>query len=178
MKKLISLVALYTLFLSCTSAPQEVVDTMELPPTTEYLTEQDLSTLYTCKEYEAPTDTDIVEISYSDAQLLMRISVCEDCTDAYSQAYVMSVILNRVESENFPNTIREVIYEDNQFSPVDDGRFDTAEPDVNSHLALAMIESGEVSTDYLYFEALSVEDSWQSKHRQVAKEYGGTRYYR
>lgn len=172
MKKLIRIVAIAFMCadMAITNEPQEVVDTIELPQeeiTTEYLTEQDFSLLYTCKEYEPPTNTNIVEVSEYEAQLLMKIAHAEDATDAKSQAYIMSVIINRVNSEDFPDTVEEVINQTGQFSPVDDGRFQSSEPDINSHEALFLIESGQIKTDYLYFEALTLKDSWQSDRKSV-----------
>lgn len=37
--------------------------------------------------------------------------------------YVVDVVLNRVDSKKFPNTIKGVIYQKNQFSPIKDGGF-------------------------------------------------------
>ena len=57
-------------------------------------------------------------------------------------------------------------------------RYINAVPDVNSHLALALIEGREIKTDFLFYEALWVKDSWASKHRGKAVEYGGSRFYK
>ena len=40
---------------------------------------------------------------------------------------VISTILNRVDSEYFPNTIKEVIYQPNQFTSMWNGRADRVE---------------------------------------------------
>lgn len=154
---------------------EEAIDTI-VPELPEYLSEDDFSLLYSYKEEKA-NDT-CLEISYSDAQILMKIAAAEDNTDATSQAYIMSVVLNRVQSPDFPNTVRGVVEQTGQFSPVGDGRFAKSTPDANSHIALAMVESGEITTEFLYFEAASLKGSWQSKHRGGAYEYGGTRFYR
>ena len=123
-----------------------------------------------------------IDISYEDAQILMKIAVLEDHTDEVSQAYIMSLILNRVNSPNFPNTIREVVEQKleqkYQFLSLNDKRYINAEPDVNSHLALALIESGQIKTDYLFYEALYVKNSWASRNREKVCEYGGSRFYK
>lgn len=41
-----------------------------------------------------------------------------------SKAMVCDVIINRVKSEDFPNTIKDVIYENGQFEVVSNGRID------------------------------------------------------
>lgn len=150
--------------------PEEVVKE------THIITDNELSRLYTCRE-EPINDTCLV-ISVEDAQLLMKIAVLEDHTDALSQAYIMSLVLNRLNSPDFPDTITEVLEQEGQFLKLTDKRFIDAEPDINSHLALAMVESGVVKTDFLYYEALWVKDSWASTHREVETEYGGSRFYK
>lgn len=119
-----------------------------------------------------------IDLSYEDAQILMKIAVLEDHTDEVSQAYIMTLILNRLNSDDFPGTIREVIEQEGQFLMLDDPRYLNAEPDNNSHLALALVESGQIKTDYLFYEALYIKDSWASRNREKACEYGGSRFYR
>lgn len=143
-----------------------IVDTKPV----EYLTDYELSKLYSYKEEE--TNDTCVVLSVEDAELLMRIAKAEDGTSAESQAYIMSVILNRVNSPDFPDTVKEVIEQEGQFNAT----YKT--PDVNSHLALAMVESGEIKTDALYFEATWLKGSWQSKHKQYICTVGETKFYR
>lgn len=139
-----------------------------------YLNDSDFSRLYTLRS-DVKNDT-CLDLSQEDAMRLMEVAVLEDCTDAKSQSFIMSVILNRVASPDFPNTIKEVIEQEGQFSTVDD--YKSAVPDTNSHEALYLIESGQIQTDFLYFEATWITDSWQSKHRELAETYGGTRFYK
>lgn len=141
-----------------------------------YLTQKELSLLYTCKD-EPINDTCMV-IDQEDAEMLMKIAVAEDHTDETSQAYVMSIILNRVDSPDFPDTVAEVIEQPGQFMKLTDKRYLNAEPDVNSHLALALIEGKRIETNFLYYEAKWVKNSWAARHREVALEYGGSRFYK
>ena len=143
---------------------------------TRILTDEDLGRLYNCKE-DTGTDTTI-ELTIEDAQALMRIAVVEDFTSVESQANVMAVVLNRVNDPKFPNTIQGVIEQPGQFSTVSNGAYYNAEPDINSHLALAMIEKGEVETDALYFESAKAKGTWQSENLVYISTVGGTRYYR
>lgn len=141
-----------------------------------YITEKQLEKLYSCKPAYY-NDTCLV-LSVEDAEILMKVAVLEDHTDETAQAYVMSIILNRVDSPDFPNTVREVVEQEGQFLKLSDKRYVNAKPDVNSHLALAKIESREIQTDFLFYEALWVENSWASRHREVSLEYGGSRFYK
>lgn len=143
-----------------------------------YLTDKDFEKLYTCKADVRCESKEIVSLTQADAWKFMKLSKCEDDSDAITQAYIMSVLYNRLKSKGFPNTVDELLAQDGQFSCVKDGRFDKAEPDINSHIALYLLESGQVKTDFLYFEAESLEDSWQSKHREFACVSGKTRFYR
>lgn len=138
------------------------------------LTDSELSQLYSLNPQ--PINDACLSLTVEDAQALMKIAVVEDNTDAMSQAKIMSVILNRLKDPNFPNTIVEIIEQEGQFSTKN--AYKSAIPDTNSHEALYLIESGQIQTDYLYFEATWVTDSWQSKNRELAEIYDGTRYYR
>lgn len=158
--------------------PTEIIEhekIMEEKPV-HILTDKELSKLYSCKE-DPNTDTCLV-VSVEDAEILMKIAVLEDHTDEISQAYVMSIIMNRVNSPDYPNTIRQVVEQDGQFLKLTDERYMNAVPDVNSHLALAMIEGRQVETDFFFYEAKWVKNSWASRHREVALEYGGSRFYK
>ena len=94
-----------------------------------------------------------IEIEYTDAQLLLKVAQAEAGNQGYYGMWmVMSVVLNRVESEEFPNTIEEVIYQPNQFATA--GYLDKIEPSSDSHYALAMIESGEVAKNIIAFESV------------------------
>lgn len=140
------------------------------------LTDKELSLLYTCKD-EPIVDT-CLSITQEEAQMLMKMAVIEDSTNAESQAWIMMVMLNRVNSPDFPNTISEVISQPGQFVPYGTRRYTNAEPDVNSHLALAMVEKGEVTVDALYFESDSCKNSWQSKKLEYVGNVGASRFYK
>lgn len=165
-----------------TEKPKEdiVIEEQEEPKESYRPIKPDYEKLYTLHN-DTRKDT-CLDLTYEDAQILMKIAVLEDHTDEVSQAYIMSLILNRVNSPDFPNTIREVVEQKldqkYQFLSLDDKRYINAEPDVNSHIALALVESGQIKTDYLFYEALSVKNSWASRHRGKPDEYGGSRFYK
>lgn len=82
-----------------------------------YAKEVDASSISTAKPV---TGDDMVE-------LLARLINGEARGEPYiGQVAVGAVILNRVKSPKFPNTIAGVIYQNNQFSSVKDGQFDVA----------------------------------------------------
>lgn len=93
----------------------------------------------------------------SDAYLLGAIIECEAGSESYDgQLAVGSVIVNRVRSAYFPNTISGVIYQSGQFSPVASGRLAyRLQAGVSSGClnAAQSVLSGNVTTSCLYFRA-------------------------
>lgn len=71
------------------------------------------------KEDKAPADetADPVPATPSDVALLAAILECEAGTNYEGMLAVGTVIMNRVESPRFPNTIPEVVYQPGQFYP-------------------------------------------------------------
>lgn len=91
----------------------------------------------------------------SDAYLLGAIIQCESDGEPYTgKLAVGSVVLNRVKSSYFPNTISGVIYQGGQFSPVASGRLAyRLEAGVNNTCLKAAQEvlGGNITTKALYF---------------------------
>ncbi|WP_273127493.1 cell wall hydrolase [Bacillus weihaiensis] len=66
-------------------------------------------------------------ISESDFDLLARIVRAEAQSEPFEgKVAVADVVLNRVESPKFPNTIEKVIYQKGQFQPVSNGQIHKA----------------------------------------------------
>lgn len=84
--------------------------------------------------------------------------------DAKGKQLIANVVLNRVESEHFPDTVQEVILQDNggitQFSPTKNGSYHSAEITIDTMAAVNRALKGEdLSGGALYFKAGS-ETSW------------------
>lgn len=67
-------------------------------------------------------------ITEEDKEILLRIVEAEaTCEDVKGRMLVANVILNRVLCKGFPNSIKEVVFQENggvyQFSPIKDGRY-------------------------------------------------------
>lgn len=70
------------------------------------------------------SDLSSITFASGDIDLLAAIIYCEAGNQPYiGQVAVGNVVMNRVKSSVFPNTILEVIYQNRQFSPVGSGRF-------------------------------------------------------
>lgn len=123
-------------------------------------------------------------LSDAETQMLVTLAMAEsegEGTDG--KALVMLTVLNRVESDKFPDSIEEVIFQEisevKQFSTVEEGgRYWTSIPDQECMDALELIQSGwDESMGSLYFESCDRE-SWQSRTCEYLFCYGGHRFYR
>lgn len=93
------------------------------------------------------------EFTYEEARMLLEIAEAEAGNQGPDGMWlVMSVVYNRRESEEFPDTIKEVIYQDSQFYTKGMGATEIS-PDC--HEALARIEKGDVAPAIVAFEKKS-----------------------
>lgn len=71
-------------------------------------------------------EQEVISYSDSDYEVLLRIVQAEaGICDERGKILVANVIINRVKSSEFPNSITAVVYERTQFSPVSDGTIKT-----------------------------------------------------
>lgn len=97
-------------------------------------------------------------LSENDRKLLLRIAQSEAGNQGPDGMWlVMSVVMNRVKSDEWPDTIREVINQTGQFSPISDGRFNKVEISEDAYEALARIEAGDIAQSIIAFEVQGSE---------------------
>lgn len=164
---------------SIPSKKEEVVEVPQIIETkVDYLTDEQLSTLYSCKA--DPNKDTTINLTQEEAWMLMKLAQCEAGGCVASQYHEMMVVVNRLKSDEFPNTVKEIIYQTGQFSVVSEGKFAKAEPTLSSHLALAMVEKGiDWSEGAIWVEASSnSSDSWHSQNKEFLYELYGQRYYK
>lgn len=117
-----------------------------------------------------------------DRYLLAKIAMAEaEGESTEGKAMVIMAVLNRVESEDFPDSITEVLFDDGQFSTVKEGgRFYTTEPDEDCWKAMDLIMQGwDESEGALYFEAVyNGEDTWHSRNLEYIKTVGNHNFYK
>lgn len=100
-----------------------------------------------------------MRMTESEKRLLAAIIYCEARGEVFEgQVAVGSVVMNRVHSADFPNTISEVIYQDGQFEPVLMERYEKVLED-DSQISESCYEAVEVIVqggsnigDALYFK--------------------------
>lgn len=140
--------------------------------------------------YEDYTVTEVTipafnrNLSEDDKYLLAKIAMAEAEGESFNtKMLVILVILNRVESSKFPNSIKEVIFQNHkgvyQFSPVKSGgRWWRVEPNEECWEAVEAVNTMEdFSNGALYFEACSGE-SWHSRNLEFICKSDNTSFYR
>lgn len=142
---------------------------------------------------EEPTTASTIDIEIPTTQsrwteeeqyLLAKIAMAEaEGEDTVGKALVICVILNRVENDEFPDTIHDVIFENNgkvyQFSPViPGGRWYRVEPNEDCYKALEMVQAGwDESNGALYFTSQK-GTSWHSENLGFITKHGCHKFYR
>ena len=128
-------------------------------------------------------DEKLYNISDSEYKELAQIIMAEaGGEDLDGKILVGNVIMNRVNSDRFPNDIisvvRQVVNGTYQFSPVLDSRINTVVPTEECYKAIDMILDGyDISHNALYFEACKGE-TWHSRNLEFLFQHGGHKFYR
>jgi len=106
-------------------------------------------------------------INYTQAEvdLLARLVRAEAESEPYSaKVGVAAVVVNRVKSNLFPNTITSVIYEKDsgyyQFTPVENGWISRPARDIDRQAALEALKGSDPSHGALYYFDDSATNKW------------------
>ncbi len=90
---------------------------------------------------------------------------------------VGNVVMNRVNNPQFPNTLYDVLFQKNQFSPASSGSI-YKEPNWESKVAAMLVLEGvQVVPDALFFNAAGAR-SYAYKHRTYVTTIGAHDFYR
>ena len=127
----------------------------------------------------------MVQDGYPDWQVsyeLLNIAMAEaESEDVETKALVMRTVINRVWSDKFPDTIKDVVFEKGQFTPVSNGRYYKVEPDDECWHALYMvtIQGWDQSQGALYFETPPADGSstWHSRSLEKLFDHGALTFY-
>ena len=128
------------------------------------------------------------QLSEKEYNILTRIVEAEATgLDKKSKILVANVILNRMEHEEFPDTVEEVVFQNvngaTQFSPVADGRYYTVKIKDSTKEAVERALAGEdYSQGALYFMERSMSDKnsikWFDTCLTKLFKYQGHEFYR
>lgn len=127
------------------------------------------------------------ELSESDYDALIKIVEAEaGSEDETGKLLVANVVLNRVKSDQFPDTVTEVVYQRQggkvQFSPVGNGSIDSIVASAETIAAVERALAGEdVSQGALYFAARKAADPenmrWFDRSLTRLFAYGGHEFF-
>ena len=89
---------------------------------------------------------------------------------------VGNVVLNRVENPAFPDTIYDVIFQKNQFSPAGSGSIHRTPRESSVIAAKLVLDGAEVMEDALFFNRVGLK-CFASKNRPYIATIGGHSFY-
>jgi N-acetylmuramoyl-L-alanine amidase len=124
-----------------------------------------------------------VTLDEQEYQVLLKIVEAEaGGEDTTGKMLVANVVMNRVRSDNFPNSISEVVYQKSggkaQFSPTVDGRINSVSISADTVEAVARVMNGEdFSQGALFFRAAYCKNSWFDRALTRVIEYGNHIFY-
>lgn len=116
-------------------------------------------------------------------QVLLKIVEAEaGCEDTAGKMLVANVVMNRVRSDRFPNSVTEVVYQRHngqaQFSPTANSRIDQVSVSPDTVEAVARVMSGEDgSSGALFFRSVSCKSGWFDRALTRVLEHGNHIFY-
>lgn len=117
--------------------------------------------------------TEVVEPSESTLEYFAACVEAEAGNQGlYGKQLVASVILNRVDSNRFPDTIEDVINQPGAFSVVSSGRINRVEVTEESREAVRLTMEARVNSEILYFRTKHYH-SWCIPCFKYKKHYFG-----
>lgn len=147
---------------------------------TEIPAEKKVSTPVTVEE---PENENSFELEYTEYDVLLKIVEAEaGSEDIAGKMLVANVIMNRVNSKSFPNSVTEVVYQTHkgqpQFSPTKDGRIDSVTVSQETVDAVERVMNGEDSSQgALYFRSVHSKGTWHDRALQRIMEHGNHIFY-
>lgn len=127
-------------------------------------------------------------LATAELEVLCRIVEAEaGCEDEEGKLLVANVVLNRVNSERFPDTVSEVVFQKEQgvtqFSPVSNGRYYCVEISEETMEAVGRALEGEdISQGALFFAARKYADNdkmrWFDENLTFLFQHGGHEFFK
>ncbi len=115
-----------------------------------------------------------VDINDKELDMLTRIISGEARGEPLEgQIAVGAVVINRVLSDDFPDTIEKVIFQEGQFIAIDDGYYDMTPSEKSYKAALKALEGEDPSNGAFYFyNPLTARTLWWLSSREKTAEIG------
>ena len=132
----------------------------------------------------AELDTEEITLPADEYQVLLRIVQAEaGICDEDGKLLIANVILNRMESDEFPDTVSGVVYQRKQFSPVMNGTINTCKVTEETINAVDRALNGEdISEGALYFmnrgKSASRNVRWFDENLDYLFKHGSHEFYK
>lgn len=131
----------------------------------------------TIPQNEAITNENV--FSESDRQLLLRIASCEAGNQGVvGMAYVIKVVLNRVEDPKFPNNIYSVIHAQKQFAAIHSHWWAEGYIAEGAEEALELVCNGWDETEGALFFCMPCSNSYHRSSLEYIKTYKDHEFYK
>ena len=135
-------------------------------------------------EVEAEDYKENNELTIKEYNVLLRIVEAEaGGEDIIGKMLVANVIMIRVNSSRFPDTVTEVVYQKNhngraQFSPTVDGRMESVKVTLETEIAVLRALCGEDSSNgALYFRSKRLNSAWHDRALERVLVHGNHIFY-
>ncbi len=133
-------------------------------------------------ETEVPQDK-FISLENNDYNVLLKIVEAEaGSEDLTGKMLVANVVLNRVNSPSFPDSVTDVVYQTHkgraQFSPTENGTIDTVTVSQETIYAVNRVMNGDDnSMGALYFRSVHSSGTWHDRALQRVLEHGNHIFY-
>lgn len=135
-------------------------------------------------EIPAEETKNTINLEYNEYDVLLRIVEAEaGSEDMAGKMLVANVIMNRVKSDRFPNTVTEVVYQTTssgvaQFSPTVNGTINTVTVSEETVTAVERVLNGEDSSNgALFFRSVHSRGTWHDSALSRIIEHGNHIFY-
>ena len=118
-------------------------------------------------------------LTFDDLYLLSKIIETETGSNWLTEEHrqmVASVVVNRVKSPEFPNTLYEVVYQRGQYAAVRTSRFENLIPSEKAvRSAMAVLKDGSIAPPSVVFQAEFVQG--KGTYKKITDSILGTTYF-
>ena len=138
----------------------DIIKTLITDTKIQKLSTNDDWTMVSCEDkigwiyskYIKDTEITIIEFNDTELEILYRITEAEGTGQSIeSKENIISSIINRVYDSNFPSTIKDIVFQDGQYSPIGDRRYYTVDVTDETKEAVHNVVKNGVTHDCIYF---------------------------
>jgi hypothetical protein len=162
-------IGMYLMLLSVSKKEEPIKEEMKIPVTemVEHYKKPEVKTVVLKKEQEEEKPHHRISVTDSEIKMMARVVMSEaSLLNFDAKEAVACVIINRVLSDEYPNTVKEVIEEPYQFCTADNG-----EPDFDCYLAVECALMDEAfPPDMLWFRSGKAHE-WGYVYAHIGNTY-------